>query len=306
MIREFKNLEARDSAVIYQSGLMQIKKLFAQDPILAGELAICMCEVALTGEHSSDNPLIDIMLENLKVSAVKNKQRYERAQELKREKYIRDNKLTDIVELMEQGVSQTEIARRLGITKQAVSKKVRKIREDYPELLSTGIENLVDEEEESSQPILVDSQPKSRNSSQPNFIMDMKESTKFYNESTKLVDREDSRSQPESTNFYIVSTDSVDSKPILVDSKPLSTESQLNLVDREDSRNQPVKVGYEPILSTSQPKSTKILVDKSSEKPLSTESTKVNWNVNVNVNDNVNVQPAPPYKHQTTWGGFDF
>ena len=152
MIKEFNEVETRDSAVIYQSGLVQIKKLFAQDPVLAGELAICMCEVALTGQHSSDNMMIDIMLENLKVVSAKNKDRYDKQKEAKRDKYIRENKLTEIVEMLEAGSSQTEIAKKLGITKQAVSKKVRKIREEYPELLSTRTKNLVDDLSTESQP----------------------------------------------------------------------------------------------------------------------------------------------------------
>ena len=230
MIKEFNEVETRDSAVIYQSGLVQIKKLFAQDPVLAGELAICMCEVALTGQHSSDNMMIDIMLENLKVVSAKNKDRYDKQKEAKRDKYIRENKLTEIVEMLEAGSSQTEIAKKLGITKQAVSKKVRKIREEYPELLSTRTKNLVDDLSTESQPEsteLVDSQPK--------IVDELSEDNDklFVNQSTNLSTSQ-LNCQPESTKK---STSQPESTKILVDK-----EHNLAFVNQSTKVNQNVNV----------------------------------------------------------------
>ncbi len=135
MIAKFNNAEVRSSAIIYQSGLEQIKKLYSQDPQLAGELAICMCEIALTGQHSSDNLMIDIMLENLKAVSKKDKQKYDDRQEAQRQKKIKDQQLDQIAELLNGGYNQSQIARKLGTTKQTVSNRVKKIKELCPELL---------------------------------------------------------------------------------------------------------------------------------------------------------------------------
>ena len=135
MIKKFHNADVRDSAIIYQSGLEQIRKLYSQDPQLAGELAICMCEVALTGEHSSDNFMIDIMLENLKVVAVKDKKKYDDKKELQRQKKIKEQQLDVIAEMLNGGYNQSQIATKLKITKQTISNRVKKIRDMCPELL---------------------------------------------------------------------------------------------------------------------------------------------------------------------------
>ena len=144
MIKKFHNADVRDSAIIYQSGLEQIRKLYSQDPQLAGELAICMCEVALTGEHSSDNFMIDIMLENLKVVAVKDKKKYDDKKELQRQKKIKEQQLDVIAELLNGGYNQSQIATKLKITKQTISNRVKKIRDMCPELL---IDSQVSQEE---------------------------------------------------------------------------------------------------------------------------------------------------------------
>jgi hypothetical protein len=39
----------KDTAIIYSSSLKQIKEVYAIDPALAGELAISICELAVTG-----------------------------------------------------------------------------------------------------------------------------------------------------------------------------------------------------------------------------------------------------------------
>lgn len=78
MIKEFKNKETRDSALIYKSTLEQIKKLHAFDKEAAYELAVAAFESALGGEISSDNPYVEIMLESIRVVNVKNAEKYDR------------------------------------------------------------------------------------------------------------------------------------------------------------------------------------------------------------------------------------
>ena len=62
MINGFKESKVSDSAVVYSSTLSQIKKLYEKNPVMAGELAISAIELALTGEISSDDYMIEIML----------------------------------------------------------------------------------------------------------------------------------------------------------------------------------------------------------------------------------------------------
>lgn len=65
MIKEFNNLPVRESGIIYDHTLNQIKEFYAVDPNLAGELAISAIELVLTGETSTDNEVIKIMLKPL-------------------------------------------------------------------------------------------------------------------------------------------------------------------------------------------------------------------------------------------------
>ena len=48
MIEYFNDVEVRDSAVIMSSVFEQVKKMYAMDPEMAGELAISAIELVLT------------------------------------------------------------------------------------------------------------------------------------------------------------------------------------------------------------------------------------------------------------------
>ena len=67
MIEKFKENEARKSALIYLSNFEQVKELYEDDKEMAGELAISIMEMALTGEISSNNKIIRLMLKNFEV-----------------------------------------------------------------------------------------------------------------------------------------------------------------------------------------------------------------------------------------------
>ena len=67
MISKFKNNEARKSALIYLSNFEQVKELYEDDKEMAGELAISIMEMALTGEISLNNKIIRLMLKNFEV-----------------------------------------------------------------------------------------------------------------------------------------------------------------------------------------------------------------------------------------------
>lgn len=144
MIEKFNEVEIRDSGIIYNSALAQIKKMYAIDPVKAGELAIAAIEMVLTGQISSDDPMIDMMLEPLLVVRNKNAHDYDQKKQANKNKKATDMKLKEISELYLQGFSQKAIGERLGISQQTVSYRLNSIKADYPELLQK--ESLVNDE----------------------------------------------------------------------------------------------------------------------------------------------------------------
>lgn len=114
--------------------------LYAEDAVKAGELAIAAIELVLTGETSTDDAMIKIMLQSLKVVSERNTQKYQRKIEAQRQKRIEDNRLTDIAAQYLQGKKQNEIAFSLGISQQSVSYWIQIIKKDYPELLDANKE----------------------------------------------------------------------------------------------------------------------------------------------------------------------
>jgi DNA-binding NarL/FixJ family response regulator len=120
--------------------------LYAADPDKAGELAISAIELILTGEISSDDIMIGIMLEPTKKVTERNVVKYEAKMENSKQKKIKDMKLQEIADLLNEGCRQKFIAERLGLSQQVVSYRVDVIKKKYPELL-TG----QDEEKEKEQ-----------------------------------------------------------------------------------------------------------------------------------------------------------
>ena len=77
MIDVFNDVEMRKSGIIYNSTLEQIKKLYAVNPEQAGELAISAIELTLTGQFSSDDMIIELMLEPARVGSQDNHDKYD-------------------------------------------------------------------------------------------------------------------------------------------------------------------------------------------------------------------------------------
>ena len=109
--------------------------MYAVDPEQAGELAIAAIELILTGQISSDDVMIDLMLQPTKVINERNVEKYEQKLESGRAKKIHDQKLDQIAELIQKGLKQREVAERLGLTQQVVSYRWSVIKASYPELL---------------------------------------------------------------------------------------------------------------------------------------------------------------------------
>ena len=135
MIKEFKETKVRESGVIYNSTFEQIKMLYQQDKEKAGELAISAIEMVLTGEISSDDFTVKLVLENLRVISEKNKQKYDKKISTQKQKKVEEMKLEEIAALYNQGLKQKEIGLRLGIPQQTVSYRLQIIKAEYPNLI---------------------------------------------------------------------------------------------------------------------------------------------------------------------------
>lgn len=141
MIEQFKDNEVRNSGVIYSSTLEQIKQLYAVDPEQAGELAIAAIELVLTGDISTDDYMISMMLTPMRRLNEINIAKYETKVENQRQKKIQEMKLDKIAELVAAGFKQREIGERLGMSQQIVSYRVGLIKKNYPELLQKNAED---------------------------------------------------------------------------------------------------------------------------------------------------------------------
>jgi hypothetical protein len=132
---------------VYGSSLQQVKEMYAIDPNMAGELAISILEVALTGTMSTDNPLIKMALANFKDVAGKNQIKYDKKVEVKRAARIEKLQLREIAEMYKQGVPQNIIAKKLGKGASTVSENLKTIRTEFPELLADYSENSTNSDE---------------------------------------------------------------------------------------------------------------------------------------------------------------
>ena len=135
MIPYFKYSKIRDTGIIHNAILDQIKMLYGENPEMAGELAISAIELVLTGDMSTTNSMIKLALAQEKRISDVNKEKYDRAVEAKRNKTITDSKLDIVANMTLAGYNQKQIGEKLGISQQSVSKKIVLIRKDYPELL---------------------------------------------------------------------------------------------------------------------------------------------------------------------------
>lgn len=133
MIKQFNEVPVRDSGVIYNGSWEQIKMLHQQNPQLAGELAISLFELTLTGQVSTDDFMIQVLLKNQEKIVEKDKEKYNRKQKSAQSKKL--DRLTEIANLHNQGYKQKDIAAKLGKAASTISEDMTTIRADYPELL---------------------------------------------------------------------------------------------------------------------------------------------------------------------------
>lgn len=137
----------RPTGVIYQSALQQIKMLHEKDPLLAGELAESIIELTLTGDTSTDDFTILLALENLRNVVKNNQEKYDKTKEAKHQNKVQEYKLDIIAAMLQQGKSQVEIAKELGVNKQTINYRINNmIKPHYPELLQQQSNENFDED----------------------------------------------------------------------------------------------------------------------------------------------------------------
>lgn len=138
MIKEFKNTPYKqDTGVINKGMLEQIKLLHSQDPVAAGELAISLMEEILTGDHSSDHFMVSFSLANFK--GVIENARVRREATIEARKSREEEDLRPIADMLNSGMKQADIAKKLNVAQSTISKKLAKIRKEFPFLLNIPI-----------------------------------------------------------------------------------------------------------------------------------------------------------------------
>ena len=133
MIKEFKNNEIRPTGVINRGMFEQVKMLYMQNPVAGGELAVSLMEHVLTGDHSSDDFMVAFAIANHQETIAKNQERWEASKDAKRGAV--EDSLRELADLYNAGVKQVDIARKLSMSAGNVSKKLAKIRKEFPWLL---------------------------------------------------------------------------------------------------------------------------------------------------------------------------
>lgn len=136
MIEKFKENEVRETGVINKGMWEQVKMLYQQGNIeVAGELAISLMEIVLTGDYSSDDFLVEFAMKNHGIVVEKTRNNYEKKIKANRAKQIDKLELVKIAELIAKGYTQAAIAKALEESAATISYRVGVLRKDYPELL---------------------------------------------------------------------------------------------------------------------------------------------------------------------------
>ena len=186
MIEMFKDNEVRPSGLVFSSVFDQIKELHQYDPDQAGELAISAIELILTGDISSDDVNVKIMLAPLRKITEVNVAKYETKVENKRQKKIVEMKLDKIAEMANQGFKQREIGERLGLSQQVVSYRVDVIKKNYPELLQENSTKI----QENSQKVCTKIQEnlqENKNTRKQNFVQVCTKEENFVQKSDEEI-----------------------------------------------------------------------------------------------------------------------
>ena len=133
--KDFPTRTSKNTAIIYTSSLKQIKEMYKVNPEWAGELAISICELAITGQMSCENPIVRMALANFEDVAIKNIEKYDQAIVAKIEGRIQKNSFREIARALKNGVKQVDIAKELNLKTTTLGERVKTLRLEFPFLL---------------------------------------------------------------------------------------------------------------------------------------------------------------------------
>lgn len=135
MIKFKDDLVINSTGIVYDTMLKTAKDIYAFNPELAGEYALSALEMVLSGECSTDNEMLRAMFNVVKPFADRNIAKLEARKEQQNNAKIEKMKLREIADLYDSGFNYQEIAKKIGITRQTVSNRIKIIQTEFPELL---------------------------------------------------------------------------------------------------------------------------------------------------------------------------
>ena len=137
-IKEFKNTPIKDSSIVFRTSFEKVRELYPEYPELAAELAMSVLELSLTGDFSSDNIMIKMMLKETKEITDRNNKKWEESKESKQEARIAKLKLEQIASMLSDGMSQKAIAEALNESPQTINNRVKVLRSEFAHLLDAS------------------------------------------------------------------------------------------------------------------------------------------------------------------------
>ena len=136
MIKEFKECPMEKTGIVYQSLFEQIKMLYNNgEEELAKELAVSAIELSLTGQISSDDFMVQALLQNIGYVMKSTIDKKANHRESKEERQVEALKLKEIATMVNSGMTQKDIGAKFGVSQQTIAKRMLIIREKYPEWL---------------------------------------------------------------------------------------------------------------------------------------------------------------------------
>lgn len=119
------------------TGILEAVRLaYEKDPKMGGELAIAAIELSACGAYSTNDSTIKMILTPFEKTAKGNVDKYQE-KSLAREE--QEDDLRTLARLKMEGRSQAAIAKEMGISQSTVSRRLRRIETQFPELLAVPI-----------------------------------------------------------------------------------------------------------------------------------------------------------------------
>lgn len=112
-----------------------VRYAYSDDPDLAGRLAISILELYACGRYTINDPVVHMILGSIKADAKHKLEAYKIKKEATEQQTIDAQKLDEIADLYLKGMTQQQIAARIGVAQPTISKRLKLIKEKYPQLL---------------------------------------------------------------------------------------------------------------------------------------------------------------------------